>query len=199
MDVCQLVFCSEVDEARAIIWAALIGLAGGLLALGGAVFVGMRQVEIVARQTSLQATAIDLEVLKVNVDLFDKRFELYQAAQAYLGFILTHGAAPCFNTDLEGVTYEEQLAIDDNLVGAIERSKFLCRPNVHAALVEVWQIGVDAHRERPPIPPLLDGETDAQAFSRRVKAGSAFRNRVRETQRSLADVFGPEMNLSRQD
>ena len=78
--LCGVIYCSFEPDGIATLWAALIGLFGGLLALFGAAAVGLRQVEILDRQNIAQEKLADeaakMERLKFNSELFDRRLAI---------------------------------------------------------------------------------------------------------------------------
>lgn len=101
----------------------------GALAVGAAVLVGLRQAKIMAEQTAIANRQVELEVLKLRSDLFDRRVQVYESAHRWLGTILQTAAAP------EGDMRREYGR-------AMDRAKFLFRPQVYARMKELWDLSV---------------------------------------------------------
>lgn len=147
MDLCGIVFCSPVDEARAVIWAALIGLVAAILTIGAAVVVGLRQAAITRDQTRIQqlqaeiaSRALEIEDLKVRGDLFDKRFEVLRAAQSYLTFIIDKGDPPGFpHEHQDEETKRRSFEVSRAFAEALQRSRYLFGEDAHDRLhEELW-------------------------------------------------------------
>ena len=189
MDVCDIVFCSSNDEARAIIWAAIIGLAGGLLALVGAIVVGLRQSKILEQQTHIQRTqanlaesALDLEHLKVRSDLFDRRFSVYQAVRNWLIWTEENERPPGAKDTLEGHFYEE-------FQRARDLSRFVFPPHVHR---EIEAMRVMGNRMAGLVFKMKDDFTDGAL----VEVHLGLLKEVRAHISSLGRLFGEDMNLT---
>lgn len=107
-------------------WEAFATLLTGVLAVGAAVYIGRRQVAISDRQGRILEKQVGLDALKHRSDLFERRFEIYEASARFLGAIVTHAAEP----DRE---------IEMRFLSAMNASKFLFAPNVAADLKEIWK------------------------------------------------------------
>jgi hypothetical protein len=51
--MCEVLWCHTTAEGAAMVWAALIGLFGAAGAIVGAVIVGLKQSEILAKQAAI--------------------------------------------------------------------------------------------------------------------------------------------------
>lgn len=112
--MCGVAWCS-------FSWEAFATLVTGLLAVGAAVWIGLKQMAITRRQVSL-------EQLKLRSELYDRRMEIYSATKEWLGaFIQGQG----FPND-----QRRQKFID-----AVYTSEFLFRPEVSQRLRELYDLG----------------------------------------------------------
>jgi len=66
----------------------------GVLAVGGAVWVGLRQLAITARQTRIAEQQGQLAELSFRHQLFDKRMRVYEGVANFLGAIVREAAYP---------------------------------------------------------------------------------------------------------
>lgn len=105
-------------DLSAFSWEALATLLTGFMAVGGAIFIGHRQVRILDRQTALAE-------LNTRIALHDQRMAVYLAARRYLGQIVTE-AAPADN--------DEQRAFER----AMGDATFLYGPEVNAELRAIY-------------------------------------------------------------
>jgi hypothetical protein len=203
--MCDVLWCHTTAEGAAMVWAALIGVAIGLATVFAAYRVGIRQALIMSDQTKIQKRqveiaehALDLELRKVNVDLFDKRFEVYEATRIFLSFMLTHGDAPGWNLNVEGVTSEDQLKIQTNFLAAIDRARFLFKTSVREGLEEIlaWAdvIHFDTWKDGTP----KEDESEDDLKTRNINTYVAFRKEMSTRLANLACVFGDELRLGGQ-
>ncbi|MNV21536.1 hypothetical protein D3C71_1124740 [compost metagenome] len=203
--MCDVLWCHTTAEGAAIVWAALVGLLIGLATVGAAYSVGLRQALIMRDQTKIQKRqvliaehALDLELRKVNVDLFDKRFEVYEATRKFLSFILTHGNAPGWNLDVEGATTDDQLKLQADFSAAMDKSRFLFGSSVRRGLMEIWQWGDEIHWQTWADIEPREGESVAELETRNINTYVAFRKTMTNRLANLADVFGDELRLGGQ-
>ena len=105
-------------------WESFSTLAAGGGAILGAVIVGIRQTKILDRQ-------VNLERMKLRVELFDRRIVVYEATIKWLQEFWRKGDAP------EG-------AVQTEFVWAIEKSKFLFRPEISTTLSD-WLVKARQH------------------------------------------------------
>lgn len=99
--MCDFINCFAADESYAAIIAALIGLIGGIAAVGGAIWVAGRQSKILENQIKAQTAADDrahaMERVRFRSDLFDRRLAVYRSAKDWLYFVsdrYVHGIEP---------------------------------------------------------------------------------------------------------
>lgn len=125
--MCGIAWCS-------FSWEAFATLATGVLAVGGAVFVGLRQlkiaekqVDIADRQTEIMSQQGKLADLEFRRGLFDRRMAVYDATLSYLNSLLLR------MNDKE---------INREFASALGRSQFLFQDAVHEALKEVFSQGI---------------------------------------------------------
>lgn len=67
-----------------ISWEAWSTLAVGILAVIGAVKVGLEQTRITKRQTEILGRQVELEATKLRVELYDRRHAVYEAAENFI-------------------------------------------------------------------------------------------------------------------
>lgn len=203
--ICDVLWCHTTAEGAAMIWAALIGVAIGLATVYAAYRVGLKQALIMSEQTKIQKRqveiaehALDLELRKVNVDLFDKRFEVYEATRIFLSFMLTHGNAPGWNLNVEGVKSEDQLKIQTDFLAGIDKARFLFKASVREELEEIlsWAdvVHFDTWKDDTP----KEGESEEALKVRNINTYVAFRKEMSTRLANLADVFGDELRLGGQ-
>jgi hypothetical protein len=202
---CDVFWCSTTAEGAAMVWAALIGVVIGLATVYAAYRVGVRQALIMNDQTKIQKRqaviaehALDLELRKVNVDLFDKRFEVYEATRKFLSFMLTHGNAPGWNLKVEGVTAEAQMELQTEFYAAIDKARFLFVPKVREELEEILSWADTMHFQSWSDAEPKESETASQQQARQVNDYVAFRTKMSDRLANLVDIFGDELRLGGQ-
>lgn len=203
--MCDVLWCHTTAEGAAMVWAAVIGLLIGLATVLAAYRVGIRQALIMSDQTKIQERqvviaehALDLELRKVNVDLFDKRFEVYESTRKFLSFMITHGNAPGWNLSIEGVTSEAQMELQTNFLAAIDKARFLFGASVREGLEEILSWADNLHFQDWTENEPREGETAEQLRVRSINAYVSFRKKMSDRLANLADVFGDELRLGGQ-
>ena len=63
-------------------WEALATAFAGACAVGGAIWIGLKQTEILDRQVQILDRQVNLEELSLRASLFDRRFAVHQATLA---------------------------------------------------------------------------------------------------------------------
>ena len=192
MDICDIVFCSENDEARAIMWAALIGVAGALAALIAAFIVGRRQIEIVGRQVEIADQALRLEALKVRVEVFDKRVSVYERTRSFLEFWSMHDRIAGYAKERGGKVPVEEMRVRRDFILAMHESQFLFRPSVHERLRDMFAVAKKLHQSQRKMELPLGSPGREEAFENFEKLSE----KLQEVQVNLPRLFGDEMNLS---
>ena len=166
---------------------ALSGLFVGVAAVVGAVTIGQRQAgiserqaDIADRQTQILAKQVELEQRKLASDLYDRRYASYDAAAAFLVEAATRNS-PRPTSEL-----------DQRFLIAFQESRFLFRPEVHAALEEInnrvqaeyaLRRKMTADQERTGR--YADGDPE-----RELRSSEWLRNRIN----NLHELF-PELNI----
>lgn len=138
--ICDVFWCHTTAEGAAAVWAACIGLLGGVLALIGAIMIGRRQMMILGEQTAIQARAMGIEDLKVRADLFDRRMDVYETVEAYVRAIQMRGQPPSSTLVDNGTDREEDLALSGAFHEAMNRSRFLFGDEVRQRIWDdIWR------------------------------------------------------------
>ena len=108
--MCNIAWCSFT-------WEAFSGIFAGVFAVVGAVVVGLKQQKILEKQTTI-------ERLNLRIETFDKRWEVYEDVVAWFREHWQTGDRPASDTE-------------SKYIRAIEKSKFLFRPEVSEQL-DLW-------------------------------------------------------------
>lgn len=167
-------------------WEAFATLLAALLAVAGAVAVGLRQVAIQQRQAEIA----DLEVRST---LWRERLAVYDATRAYLSHIVTKASVPGRQTPGGKMTSQPAVAMDvaQAFFTALDRSQFLFRPEVHRALDEVWR---DAEKLAD-----LRGSADIMYEPTKTpmeKRAAELRKKLVDRHANVAAIFGDELKLT---
>lgn len=175
-------------------WEAFATLSTGLAAVGGAVFVGLRQLAIAKRQTDITegqtkilALQAQLEQMKIRSDLYDRRFAVFDATETYLVAVL--------NSE-KRATIDAQVAF----AKAIDHSRFLFEPAVFANLNGIrkdaeklftYRTMLDSYQARQQTPhPVPAEKIDAMyAQTEKVTDGLVF------MMTHLSETFGDELRI----
>jgi hypothetical protein len=112
-------------DAFATLAGGVMTLAAGAAAVGAAAVVGIRQERIASKQVDILARQVGLEEMTLRADLFDRRFRIYEATLDFLSEIARRGDVAHHETDRA-------------FVEALNQSRLLFRPDVHAALKRIW-------------------------------------------------------------
>lgn len=193
--MCDFVWCHTTPEGAATIWAALIALLGGVLALAGAWILGGRQLKILSRQTDIQTTQTDiatrmasLEELKLKSELFDDRYEVYRATREWVRFINSESRRP--RDDAAAIPGEADIIND--FLREWDRSRFLFRPRVHVRLKELLTsshlLSYVQTRQLSLLP-----DPDGRNF---VDEEFALLGEFHRVSENMTDIFGDELFIS---
>ena len=162
-------------EWSAVDWGAWATFATGVLVVGGAVFIGRRQLEIaerqvavIARQTELQAQQISLAEQTLRHELFQRRFEVYQVLERAI------------SRALEDEDFPEDMIRP--VLDAVTRSRFLFRPEIQNELGNIlgYWLGYWAFETAAK----EDSEERLQLWGRLFKISN-----------KLTDIFGDDMRI----
>lgn len=136
-------------------WPSFATLTTGLLAVGGAIYIGIqqititrsqvdiahkqteimsRQVDIASKQTTIMGQQASLQQLTLKADLYEKRLKVYTDVRDYADTLSNAG---------KKIPYETK----NNFLISLESSKFLFNTDVYREVVSIW-INVDnLHKE----------------------------------------------------
>lgn len=157
-------------------WQALATLVTGVLAVFGAVAVGLRQLAITRRQTAIAARQTHLAELTLRQQLFEKRMRVYEAVVNFLGAIVREGAYPSRDLEIE-------------FLSGLGSSRFLCSERTHAGLQEIWAEAGDFRVWKIK---MAGRELKGGDAKREAKFLTWFLARLE----SLPDLFGEELRLA---
>ena len=132
-------------------------------------------------QWQINKRQLALGELTLREKLFDRRFAVYETVQRFLSEIIRSGREP------EGEIVGEFLL-------AVDRSKFLFRPEVQELLTRLWNLSIDigAYQEQ------LDGSGSLPVGPERSATAQKKAETFKEIvgiSASLSETFAPEMGL----
>ncbi len=180
-------------EAQATLWGAGATLLTGLLAVGGAVYVGIRQAAIQAKQTTIadhQTKILDrqaaLAELTLRSDLFEKRHAVYLATNDLIVAAMREGAS---------IEYGDP--VERPFLVAKDAAQFLFRPAVAEGLQEVWSKVCEGTALRQEMKAIYEREGHyGEGNPERQLAVSLW---MSDRLTTLSDLFGHELKLSDHD
>lgn len=169
-------------------WEAFATLVTGGLAVGAAIFVGLRQVGIAKRQADIQGKQADIsselakiEKLKIRADLHDRRLAVFAAVDDWLRYTVQGGEPPALSGD-EGIEVRRRFE------SARITSRFLFRPIVRETIEHYWKLGNDLHYVNACMK--IPTEVPSAATERTKIIG-----RLGRALTNFQDIVGPEMDL----
>lgn len=163
-------------------WAAFATLATGAAAVGGAIWIGLRQVgiatrqaEIVERQVEIQAGQLKLEEMKGRMALFDERMKVYSAAERWLIRFAQDGKKPVGDTERE-------------FRNAIDRSRFLFGDSLRNRLFDLWTAANQHHVHMK--------DWEAERAAHHLDKAHVIALQLTSAMTALPAIFGPKIDLS---
>lgn len=196
---CGSIHCATTNEGAAIVWAAIIGLIGGLAAVVGAIIIGRRQLQLLDYQASLQAEigfrADKREAEKIRVDLWEKRFAVYQAVAEFIGDIIREGHPPGYGDDRGTDERKKQaMGLYQDFHLAIETSKILFSDGVHADLERIRQAAIQMHYHWG-----ITKDATSPDYQMHVARRTHYMARFAELRDNLTAIFGDDLKLGNMD
>lgn len=192
MDFCDVFVCSDNQEAKAILIAAVVGLIGATAAVIAAFIVGHRQIEIIRRQVGIADQSLRLEALKVRVEVFDKRVSVYERSRDFLEFWVFHDRIAGYPKVRGEETPVEEMKVRRDFILAMHESQFLFRPSVHKRLRELFAVAKKLHSNQRAMTTPLGTPGREEAFENDERLSKE----LSEFQENLTELFGDELNLS---
>lgn len=180
-------------------WEAFAALLTGVLAVGAALVVGLRQVGISTRQTEIlsdqaliQDRLVGIEELKLRHALFEDRIEIYDATREFLETIVRNAEVPGLAVERNEKVRVAQDKIRRNFTEAIDRSRFLFRPSVSDALNDLWLTArlINFHQK------MQKDVNGRKEHGKHVDGEHAALTQISKVYLDLASVFGDELTLS---
>jgi hypothetical protein len=111
-------------------WEAFATLATGLAAVIAASIIGWRQTGIQTRQTEILEQQALAQSLALKVELFDRRYSVYDMVKEHLGSMLNDGRIPNDETTR-------------NFHIAMGEAKLLFSDEVSSGLSEIWKLSCE--------------------------------------------------------
>jgi hypothetical protein len=176
----------------AIDWDALATLLTGVLAVGGAVYVGRkqvgiserqvgiseRQVRISEKQTDILARQADVAEMSLREAIFDRRIAVYDATRKLIRSIVSEGKPP-------------SIKILEEFTEGLLDAQFLFSPPVQSALDGIWRKLSDLNMHKA-----MMKSTDRKDIQKHVTAESEALKWFFDKLGTLPDDFGEELRLA---
>lgn len=190
--MCDLINCFGTSEAYATIIAALIGLIGGLAAVGGAIWVAGRQSTILQKQTEIASRMVEIEEMKLKTDLYDRRIEVFSAMREVLGIVARSGRVPGYERTAGGDIFANaEFLRFQNAMGA---AQFLFGGATRKSIEDIYRKLDDLSDVTDTIRDDQRGMTSVELTAARKKK-SDLRGELTEAFSTLENLF-PELNLT---
>lgn len=161
-------------------WQSFATLVTGMLAVGAALIIGLKQSAITVRQNKILSMQTTLAETELKHDLFEKRYQVYDAVRSFLLFIMQHADFP--------------EAYEHTFLRAKHEAKFLFRKDVQDLLQNIWEKSMQYRILKLEMARIYDRERhygDGNP-AREAEFFGYFGDRFGE----LEDIFGEEMKLS---
>lgn len=166
----------------AFTWEAFATLTTGMLAVGGATYVGIKQTRISKRQNEILDRQTRLAEAEHRADLFERRLQTFEATA---DFVIHINEFP---------DSDPKHKVRMNLFAAkLRESQFLFKPHVFQALQEIWEKGNEFRADRAAsMSNHKDGIRSEPDLERRLLEQPNWMFNRLDT---LADVFRDDLDL----
>jgi hypothetical protein len=161
-------------------WQALATLLTGVLAVGGAILIGLRQLRITRRQTEIAERQTRFAELSLRHQIFDKRMRVYDRVTLFLGMIIREGAYP--------------VQLEADFLSALGASRFLFPAATYENLRTVWERAMAFRLLKNQMQKAF--ETEGHYGEGNPEQEEAALNWFHEQLESLPDLFGDELRLT---
>lgn len=204
--LCGPITCNFEQDGVATIWAALITLLGGVLALAGALYVASKQGKILKNQIDAQNSAAsrahDLEERRFQAEQFERKLSVFQNTRAWL--------EPVFARYVHEVVPEddEVWAIKENdlrraFFESLTMAEFFFPPDVPKRLRFLYQKTWALMRRKDRLDQLRAQSVRTQREELRMveleRIVDDLIEEVDQMDASLIDLFKPHMAFARID
>ena len=163
---------------EALTWDAVATLTTGILAVGSASLVAMKQVAIVRRQTLLQE-------LSFRGDVFDKRMKVFNAVRAYMRMMMSTSSND-YDTSADAVAFIE----------AAEEARFLFSKKLYLELSSIRTLAAEIHGS---ISQQGWEFTDPRVRDEAIVVTERRKVEMRRRYHALPALFDAEMHISTAD
>ena len=180
------------DQAAATLIAGVLAFVAGLAAVIGAIVVGLRQAAILRAQADLSGKAIEIEIMKTRIDLFERRMKVYEGTRAFVRAIVTTGRMPGMNEKLTDDADRKSHEVMQDFVDAMNASRFLFEPSIYAKLDALWERAaeMESHQSESG-----DGQSSQAARQIARKSAAELRKIFTAQFSNLPELFGEELRL----
>jgi hypothetical protein len=182
-------FLGTIAIDTGVPWDAIATGLAGTLAVVGAFWVGLiqvriasRQADIAQKQAELQANLIAVDAGRLKSELFDRRYEVFEATQRFLADLVASGKYPIPAVDIE-------------FVAAVNKSKFLFSVSVNHALFDLLA-SARVYKDEAARSLM---EQDPVQREQLLAAATRRLSTLRLTLDTLGMVFGDELRLGALD
>lgn len=162
-------------------WEAFATLGTGAMAVVGAVFIGLRQIGIAKRQSEITGRQVALAALSAKVEVFDRRWAVYDSTREFVSAIMRHAAEP------------DQQVQQAFLIG-LNKAKFLFEPRVYCELKEIWDRSCQFFAVQSDSQHLF--QTTGAYGQENIEKRHAYLIWINSRLENLAAIFGAELRLS---
>ncbi|MDO1559798.1 hypothetical protein Q0812_10210 [Brevundimonas sp. 2R-24] len=182
-------------------WEAAAILLSGVLAVGAALYVGRRQVEIATRQIELQARLANLEALKIRASLYERRVEIEDATNDWLIATVMEGRPPrrFKRVHIDDPLGPEEAATARRFRDGVARSRHLFSSKIYDRLSALQRAGRELEKaDREMWREIKQAERkgrEPELATAQAKKDDALKA-IDEFLANSAAIFGPELNLS---
>lgn len=168
-------------------FATLCAATAAAAAVVGAVVVGNRQGKILAAQTNIAASMLELEELKLRSELYEKRIEVFSAIREILSFVVMTGKVPGMDRSDEN----GPLALDtfQNFQKAVSSAQFLFNEKTCSEIDDIYAFLANVSNAN------LAKKLGKNSTSLNVSR-TALKEEAHKRFRDLADHF-PELKLAK--
>lgn len=118
-------FCDQIEPVVSDVLSALSPILAALIAVSAAVYVGLKQNQILEKQA-------DIELLKLKSELFDRRMKIFQTVQRWVDVCWRNGHPPAVGSE------------DDRaFIEALNMTRLLFSDSVYEELHSWYLAGAD--------------------------------------------------------
>jgi hypothetical protein len=162
-------------------WGALATFSAGLMAVGGAVWVGRKQVAVAARQAEILDRQAKLAELTLRHELFDRRWKVFEATRNFIAGVINDDGVP------------SDAVLRAFFVAQIE-AQYLFPNGVYQALREISDRALENSAVKTTMQALYQKE--GHYGNDNVEKFHATMQWLNDRLHHLSDIFGADLNMA---